>query len=234
MSSPRRSGKSGQRAGSILVFVFAIVLGLFAVARRLWVSVRVGGVPDAWDIPVLEWMVGHRSPAATAVAWFFTVAGDTLGMTIISLCIIALFSWRTKRVWPGALIALTAAGSVALTIVLKGTLGRARPPLADALPPVPVTFSFPSGHTLNAVAILGVVGYLAYLILRTRLARILVLCTLGCFTIGVCWSRIYLGHDWLSDVAGGLLIGGCWATVVTVLHHFVVLRNRRWHRWLSV
>jgi undecaprenyl-diphosphatase len=48
------------------------------------------------------------------------------------------------------------------------------------------------------------------------------------------WSRIYLGHHWLSDVAGGLLIGGCWATVVIVLHHFVVLKKRRWHRWLNV
>ncbi|MGB9036188.1 MAG: phosphatase PAP2 family protein [Paeniglutamicibacter sp.] len=234
MNSPRRSGKSGQRAGSILVFVLAIVLGLFAVARRLWVSVRVGGVPDAWDIPVLDWMAGHRSPAATAVAWFFTIAGNTLGMTIMLLCVIALFSWRTRSAWPGALIAVTAAGSVALTIVLKSTLGRARPSLADALVPIPASFSFPSGHTLNAVAILSVVGYLAYLILRTRLARILALCALGCFVLGVGWSRIYLGHHWLSDVAGGLLIGGCWATVVIVLHHFVVLKNRRWHRWLHV
>ena len=234
MSSPRRPGKSGQRAGSILVFVLALVLGLFAVARRLWVSVRVGGIPDAWDIPVLEWMVGHRSPAATAVAWFFTIAGDTLGMSIISLCLIVLFSWRTRSAWPGALVAATAAGSVALTVVLKGTLGRARPPLAEALPPVPVSFSFPSGHTLNAVAILSVVGYLAFLVLRTRLARILALCALGCFVLGVGWSRIYLGHHWLSDVAGGLLIGGCWATVVIALHHFVVLKNRHRHRWLNV
>jgi undecaprenyl-diphosphatase len=234
MKPPRRPGKSGQRAGSLLVFVLAIVLGLFAVARRLWVSVRVGGVPDAWDIPVLDWMAGHRSPAATAVAWFFTIAGNTLGMTIMLLCVIALFSWRTRSAWPGALIAVTAAGSVALTIVLKSTLGRARPSLADALVPIPASFSFPSGHTLNAVAILSVVGYLAYLILRTRLARILALCALGCFVLGVGWSRIYLGHHWLSDVAGGLLIGGCWATVVIVLHHFVVLKNRRWHRWLHV
>ncbi|RAX48826.1 phosphoesterase [Arthrobacter sp. AQ5-05] len=234
MSSPRHPGKSGQRAGSILVFALAIVMGLLAVARRLWVSVRVGGVPDAWDIPVLEWMVGHRSPAATTVAWFFTVAGDTLGMSIISLCFIALFSWRSRSAWPGALIALTAAGSVALTIVLKSTLGRARPPLAEALAPVPASFSFPSGHTLNAVAILSVVGYLAFLVLRTRLARILALCALGCFVLGVGWSRIYLGHHWLGDVAGGLLIGGCWATVVIVLHHFVVLKNRRWHSWLNV
>lgn len=234
MKPPRRPGKSGQRAGSLLVFVLAIVLGLFAVARRLWVSVRVGGVPDAWDIPVLDWMAGHRSPAATAVAWFFTIAGNTLGMTIMLLCVIALFSWRTRSAWPGALIAVTAAGSVALTIVLKSTLGRARPSLADALVPIPASFSFPSGHTLNAVAILSVVGYLAYLILRTRLARILALCALGCFVLGVGWSRIYLGHHWLSDVAGGLLIGGCWATVVIVLHHFVVLKKRRWHRWLNV
>lgn len=232
MHTPRRSGKNSQRTRSILVFSLAILFGLFAVARRLWVAVRVGGVPDAWDIPVLEWFEAHRTAAATAIAWFFTIAGDTLGMSLISLVLIGLFSWRTKSAGSGVLIAVTAAGSVALTLLLKTSLGRARPPLDDALPPVPPSFSFPSGHTLNSVAILGVVGYLALRVLQHRLARIVAMCALGIFIIGVAVSRLYLGHHWLSDVFGGLLIGGCWAAVVIVLHHFVLVKNRRWSRWL--
>lgn len=233
MTSPRRRGKGWQHAGSILVFALAILLGLVAVARRLWVSVRVGGMPNSWDVPVFEWMTAHRSPAPTAAAWFFTIAGDTMGMCIIALCIIALFSWRTRNALPGALIAVTAAGSVALTVLLKNTLGRARPPLKDALGPVPASYAFPSGHTLNAVAILAVVGYLAFIVLRTRLTRILALSALGCFAAGVGFSRIYLGHHWLSDVLGGLLIGGCWATVVIALHHFVLVGKRRRIWWLQ-
>ncbi|WP_411734673.1 phosphatase PAP2 family protein [Paeniglutamicibacter sp.] len=234
MTSPRRPGKNRQRSGSILVFALAILLGLFALARRIWVSARAGGVPNAWDIPVLDWTTVHRSEPATFLAWFFTIVGDTLGMAIVALCVIGLFSWRTRSLWPGALIAVTAAGSVVLTVVLKHTLGRARPPLDDALFPVPESYSFPSGHSLNSIAILGIIGYLSVLILRSRLARILVLCTLGCFVAGVGWSRIYLGHHWLTDVMGGLLIGGSWVVVVIVLHHFVLLRNQRTVRWLQL
>ena len=232
MHTPRRSGRNRQRTRSILVFSLAILFGLFAVARRLWVSVRIGGVPDAWDIPLLDWFEAHRHATATAIAWFFTIAGDTLGMSLISLGIIGLLSWRTRSAGPGVLIAVTAAGSVALTLFLKTSLGRARPPLDAALPPVPPSFSFPSGHTLNAVAILGVVGYLALRVLRQRLSRIVALCALGIFILGVAVSRLYLGHHWLSDVLGGLLIGGCWAAVVILLHHFVLVKNRRWRRWL--
>ncbi|GAA5226129.1 phosphatase PAP2 family protein [Paeniglutamicibacter antarcticus] len=234
MTSPRRPGKSGPRTGSILTFSLALLLGLLAVARRLWVSVRVGGMPDAFDIPLLEWMEAHRSAAATYIAWFFTVAGDTTAMTILALCFIGLFSWRTRSPWPGALIAVTAAGSVALTVVLKSTLGRARPPIDDALGTVPASYSFPSGHTLNSVAILGIVGYIAFLLLRSVLWRILVLFTLGSFVLSVGWSRLYLGHHWLSDVLGGLLIGGSWVVVVILLHHFVLLRNRRRFSWLRL
>lgn len=234
MTSPRRPRKSGPHTGSILAFSLALLLGLVAVARRLWVSVRVGGVPDAYDIPLLDWMVAHRSAAATNIAWFFTVAGDTIVMTILAVCFIGLFSWRTRSPWPGVLIAVTAAGSVALTVVLKGTLGRARPPTEDALGTVPTSFSFPSGHTLNSVAIMGIVGYIAFLLLRSLLWRIVVLSTLGSFVLSVGWSRVYLGHHWLSDVLGGLLIGGCWAMVVILLHHFVLLRNRRRFSWLRL
>ncbi|ASN40576.1 phosphatase PAP2 family protein [Paeniglutamicibacter terrestris] len=234
MSSSRRPAKNGQRAGSILIFCLALVLGLFAVARRLWVSVAAGGVPHEWDIPLLEWMESHRTPFATIVAWVFSSVGDTLGMSILSLCVIGLFFWRTHSLWPGALIALTAAGSVTLTVVLKNIWGRARPPLDDALLPVPASYSFPSGHTLNSVAILGVIGYLAFLILRSQWARVVALSSLGCLAVGVGWSRIYLGHHWLTDVVGGLLIGGCWAAVVIIMHHFVLVKNRRTVAWLRL
>ncbi|MFL4474238.1 phosphatase PAP2 family protein [Paeniglutamicibacter sp. MACA_103] len=234
MSSPRRPGKNRRHAGSILVFALAILLGLFAVARRVWVSVRAGGVPNAWDIPVLEWMVSHRNAAATDAAWFFTVLGDTPAMTILALCVAVLFSWRARSVWPGVLIALTAAGSVALTLVLKATLGRARPSLESVLAPIPSSFAFPSGHTLNSIAILGIIGYLSILILRSLWARILLVCTLACLVLCVGWSRIYLGHHWLTDVLGGLLIGGSWVAVIILLHHFVLLKNRRTVRWLQL
>lgn len=234
MNPARRPGKNRRHVGSILAFSLAVLLGLFAVARRVWVSARAGDLPNTWDLPVLEWMVSNRTPAATNAAWFFTVMGDTPAMTILAFCAAVFFCLHTRSIRPGALIVVTAAGSVALTVVLKAMLGRARPSLDSVLAPIPASFAFPSGHTLNSVAILGVIGYLSILVLRRLWARTLVLGALGCMVLGVGWSRIYLGHHWLTDVLGGLLIGAGWAAVVILLHHFVLLRNQRTVRWLQL
>ncbi|MFF5793151.1 phosphatase PAP2 family protein [Paeniglutamicibacter sp. NPDC012692] len=233
MNAHRRRGSGrAPSAGSVIFLVLAVVLGLFGVARRLWVSARMGEGLGTWDVPTLEWMVAHRTPFATNAAWSFSTLGDTWGMTAIALVAAGLLCWRTCSYWPVLLIGITAAGSVALTVLLKNLTARARPPLAHAVEPVPGSYAFPSGHTLNATAILGVVGYLLFLVLRSRLARILSLVALGAFVLGVGWSRIYLGHHWLTDVLEGLLVGGAWAAVVMVLHHFVVLRNRRFAHWI--
>ncbi|MFJ6416767.1 phosphatase PAP2 family protein [Paeniglutamicibacter sp. NPDC091659] len=230
----RRGSGRAPSAGSILLLVLAVVLGLLGVARRLWVSARMGAGLGSWDVPTLEWMVAHRTPFGTNVAWFFSALGSTWGMTTIALIASGLLCWRTRSYWPVALIGSTAAGSVALTVLLKNLTARARPPLPEALEPVPTSYAFPSGHTLNATAILGVVGYLLVLVLRSHFARMLSLIALVSFVLAIGWSRIYLGHHWLTDVLQGLLIGGAWAAVVIVLHHYVVLKNRRFAHWIMV
>lgn len=59
-------------------------------------------------------------------------------------------------------------------------------------------FSFPSGHTLHAVMITTVLGYIQPLLLVLMLP----------FTILVALSRMVLGLHYPSDVAVGALIGG--------------------------
>lgn len=186
----------------------------------------------SWDAPTLDWMVAHRSAAATTSAWLFSALGDTMGMSILALVAIALLSWKTRSYWPGLLIALTAAGSVTLTVVLKNVTHRSRPTIEQAVAPEPTSYAFPSGHTLNSAAILGVVGYLLFILLRHQLARIISICGLSAFVLAVGWSRVYLGHHWLTDVLAGLLIGCAWAAIIMILHHFVVVKNRRFAHWI--
>lgn len=61
----------------------------------------------------------------------------------------------------------------AMTIAGKQLIGRARPPLADAVPPYEYSPSFPSGHSLNALVIAGIVAYLLLLRQRRRGSRVL-------------------------------------------------------------
>jgi|GEM_PF-450237 len=79
-------------------------------------------------------------------------------------------------------------------------------------------FSYPSGHAARAVFLSCISLYLIRNTLYTRkkyvqigsLAVILLYMTL------VSISRIYLGHHWLSDIIGGVLLGaglGFWACI---------------------
>lgn len=66
-------------------------------------------------------------------------------------------------------------------------------------------FSYPSGHTARAVF----VALIAWIVLNKK--KWIGVCTI-LYVILVAVSRIYLGHHWLSDVIGGILLGsglGC-------------------------
>jgi membrane-associated phospholipid phosphatase len=109
---------------------------------------------------------------------------------------------RRRRMFPAALAAALAAATAGILVTLvKVTVDRARPPVADpSLDPVgavPASASFPSGHTATAFATAVAVG-LVYPRLRLPLLALAALVAL---------SRIYLGMHYSTDVLAGLVLG---------------------------
>ena len=104
-------------------------------------------------------------------------------------------------------MAVVGAVGLALYKVLKRTLVRERPfvglvGIECAMPPLD-RYSFPSGHTLHAVAFtviaVGHVPWLAVLLVP--------------FALLVAASRVVLGLHYPSDVAVGALLGAALASV---------------------
>jgi undecaprenyl-diphosphatase len=111
----------------------------------------------------------------------------------------------------------------------KELFGRDRPPMSDAVPPYETSASFPSGHTLNATVVVGIVAYLLVLRQTRRSMRALTITAAAVFALTIGLSRVYLGHHWLTDVVGAWLLALTWLAVLVIAHR-VWLRLGRPHQ----
>jgi undecaprenyl-diphosphatase len=169
------------------------------------------------------WFHQHASPIITQVARAISFFGSVGWLTAVSIGV-ALFL-VLRRDWLNAsLIALVMGGGGALNVVLKHFFHRERPVLENPLVTLS-SYGFPSGHTMGATLLYGLLALLAWKNLRNRAARLA--CVVGaCFwilLIGL--TRIYLGAHYLTDVLGALAAGLFWLAFSWTA--FETLRRRR-------
>jgi undecaprenyl-diphosphatase len=142
-------------------------------------------------------------------------AATLIGSNAVLLPAVAIVTGLAirRRLWTVAIVLVTDAGVVILVDrALKVMFSRERPRLFDKIA-LPTDYSFPSGHSMSAIGIYGVVAA-GLIALYPRARRpVVVAATLLIAAIGL--SRVYLGVHWPSDVLGGLL-GGVPPLVVSV------------------
>ncbi|TWS18816.1 phosphatase PAP2 family protein [Tsukamurella asaccharolytica] len=177
--------------------------------------------PNAWPNPVdqgaLDWMLAIRSDALTAVMRVITTVGNTASMWVIGIAgFLYLLLLRKERGW-AVYCGVTQLFGLGLMVVLKRIFGRERPPLPPRLVVIS-SESFPSGHALVSMVVLGTFAVAAYALSGRWWP--LVAAVAASVVIGM--SRVYLAAHWLLDVLAGWAIG---ATVVAA--GLLVLRLRR-------
>lgn len=201
-----------------LVVSLGVFLGATALAGEIYESVMEADDIAVWDRPLQAWVLTIRTPALDSAVAFYSNTGGPVLQPIITGLIVLFLCWRWRSRTPLVLTLVAAAGSLLMTVVGKNLVGRARPPLAEAIPPFEHSPSFPSGHTLNATVIAGIVCYLMLHWFRTQGVRTLWVVLMATYAITMGLSRVYLGHHWLTDVLVGFLLGLAWLAVVITLH----------------
>jgi len=141
-------------------------------------------------------VVRRQSPRLDRTARVLSLLGSAAGVGTA----VVLMSWRLWRVDRRTTIYLAAytAGTPVFIEAAKLLVHRDRPNGAP--------LGFPSGHSLAALAVFGLLVTVLLPEVRPRLRRLLVAAAMA-LILGVGLSRIYLGVHWATDVVGGYLGG---------------------------
>lgn len=213
----------------ILVLGVGLAVTLAVASAEVYEAVAETDGIAVLDQPALGASVQLRNPALVALSTGFTFLGGPIGMPILTAAAIGALCVRRRAITPLILVGVAAAGSLLMTVLGKNAVGRLRPPLEFAVPPYESSPSFPSGHTLNAMVISGIIAYLLVLGAHRKRTRSLIIGGALLFTFLMAATRVFLGHHWVTDVVVAATLGLGWLTVVITTHRLwltiVVRRN---------
>ena len=199
--------------GLLIFTVMTLIVG------QLGEEIANGEPLTLTDVKFSAWLQTHRTRTLTTALRLATELGSTW-MAIATAGVFGLYLlWRRRIYWLAA-VWLSVFGGMELNVLLKYAFQRPRPSFDD--PILSLTgYSFPSGHTMAATVLYGVLA--VFLVTRTKhiAVRAIVILSAGLLIAIVGFSRIYLGAHYLSDVLGALAEGLAWLSLCLSLIYSV-------------
>lgn len=202
-TSPRKRYTLRLLAGALALFVAAVLFG--AIAEDV---INRDAPLGTLDANVGTWLHAHASPALTSLMLACSAVGAPGTVLTIALVAAALLLWRGQRD-AALLLVLAVPGGLLLNLIVKLIVHRARPVFDDPILTL-TTYSFPSGHAAGSTQLFGALAVIVAWQLRTWRLRVLALSAAASIVALICFSRIYLGVHFLSDVAAGVLESVAW------------------------
>ena len=193
--------------------IYASFIALFGVF--CYFAHRYDSFPG--DVSISQWLQGSSTDWLTTAMRFAPCA---IGLAVVVALLLRLW-WRRLIA-----IAITASAAGLTAWILKLLVSRPRPTPELVQVMVDTQGSgFPSGHTAMAVAIGGFLIYLMPRLVKSPATAALLRALLVVLIAAVGVSRLYLGAHWLSDIAGGLGLGGLLLFPAIVLYNKYEMKN---------
>jgi membrane-associated phospholipid phosphatase len=167
------------------------------------------------DTQLSTWLHSRTLPWLTSAMFVVTSLGSSLFASCIAV-VFGLYLIRRRRFYWLAAFLSSVYGGMLLNRILKYVFQRPRPHFDDPLLSL-TSYSFPSGHTMTATVLFGVLA--AYFFNTTQgWRRRVAIIFVGSFLILlVGFSRIYLGAHYLTDVLGAMAEGLAWLALCLTL-----------------
>jgi membrane-associated phospholipid phosphatase len=202
---------------------------LSAALFLVLIDVFIQGPLVKLDLWVIQFDGQERFPALDQAAWIYDKAGQRSVLFPLLLVVAGVLSWR-NRTWRPVCLAVFTFVSLNLVVgAMKILIGRSETETGSV-----DVFSggviFPSGHSSNMVLTGGLIIYLLRRYTERPRVRLLTI-VVSVATALTCATSIYIGSHWVSDLIGGMLVGGLLLQAVIVFDRATVrarvLRERR-------
>jgi len=168
------------------------------------------------DAHVLYALYAIRDPFLTQLFLLITEFGEARVILFLTIGL-AVYLFMRRRAAELLGILMTVGGAGVVVYALKEIVARERPEaIYNAV--AETTSSFPSWHAGLALAFYGYCIYLLWPYTRAHRSAGVAIGLLNVLIVLVVFSRLYLGVHYVSDVIGGLIVGGIfvWIGIVVV------------------
>ena len=206
-----------------------LTIGVLLLVSASWLfggiaeDVVAGDPLTVFDQNVAQWFHERRTPGLTAAMQLVTGLGSPKWVTAVAVITALLLWW--KHCWFRLLaLMLTVPGGMVLNFFLKMAFHRQRPTFAESFL-IFHGYSFPSGHTMAATLLYGVLAAFAVILFPSWHWRVGAVLGAIVMVLLIGFSRVFLGAHYLSDVMGAAAAGLAWlALSLTAVD---TLRRRR-------
>lgn len=183
-----------------------------------------GTLVSPFDRSILYWMYHHRAHGLTRAATVLAFLGSPPVIAGMALAGAGLgLAWKKVRGAAWTLpVAILGAG-----IIIQGVKLFIKRPRPSFFTPLlhESGFSFPSGHSLIAMVVYGLLGYFLLHLTKNFWARLAVRIGTVLLVVAIGISRIYVGVHYPTDVLAGWTAGVPWLISCLALHEVLA---RRW------
>ncbi len=171
------------------------------------------------DAQLSSWLHSHTLPWLTRGILIITYLGSSMIVSCIAVVFGLYLIWRRRFYWLAAFLS-SVYGGMLLNKILKYAFQRPRPHFDDPIVSL-TSYSFPSGHTMTATVLYGVLAVYFFTNTKDWRRRVFIIVVSAFLILLVGFTRIYLGAHYLSDVLGAMAEGIAWlALCLTVIYSF--------------
>lgn len=192
---------------------FILLLSILTICFIIFVFLINSSYLTTFDNYVYNFIYSFNSSYITSFYKIITFFGSTFFILLISIIIFVLY----KKNRGGQNIVILLLITIITNNILKLIIRRPRPELINIV--TENTYSFPSGHSMAIMSLVGVllIELWSRDIINKKGFKIVLSILLILLAILVMISRIYLGAHFASDILGSIIV----SSIILIIYYYL-------------